>query len=133
MLFPSSWCFPGVIGITSTKPTAWYVTHFVAYFSGCAALGHIYFLLDLILDLHHEQPKTIFLKIHLTTMSRWLVSSGRESERQQHWFWVDTSSHLEGWDVIYNIIFCYIANILLHNRNLFGYIINLYSLQFDVT
>ena len=24
--------------------------------------------------------------------------------------------------VLYNIIFCYIANILLHNRNLFGYI-----------
>ena len=32
------------------------------------------------------------------------------------------SRHLEGWDVLYNIIFCYIANILLHNRNLFGYI-----------
>ena len=29
---------------------------------------------------------------------------------------------LEGWDVQYNIIFCYIANILLHNRNLFSYI-----------
>ena len=32
------------------------------------------------------------------------------------------SLHLEGWDVLYNIIFCYIANILLHNRNLLGYI-----------
>ena len=30
--------------------------------------------------------------------------------------------HLEGWDVLYNIIFCYIANILLHNRNIVGYI-----------
>ena len=30
--------------------------------------------------------------------------------------------HLEGWDVRYNIIFCYITNILLHNKNLFGYI-----------
>ena len=30
--------------------------------------------------------------------------------------------HLEGWDVLYNINFCYIANILLHNRNLFVYI-----------
>ena len=30
--------------------------------------------------------------------------------------------HLEGWDVLYNIIFCYIENILLHNRNLFVYI-----------
>ena len=30
--------------------------------------------------------------------------------------------HLEGWDVLYNTIFCYIANILLHNRNLFGYV-----------
>ena len=26
--------------------------------------------------------------------------------------------HLEGWDVLYNIIFCYIANILLHYTNL---------------
>ena len=30
--------------------------------------------------------------------------------------------HLEGWDVLYNILFCHIANILLHNRNIFGYI-----------
>ena len=33
-----------------------------------------------------------------------------------------TAGHLEGWDVLYNIIFCYIANILLYNRNLFEYI-----------
>ena len=32
-----------------------------------------------------------------------------------------TGCHLEGWDVLYNIIFCYIANFLLHNRNFFGY------------
>ena len=31
--------------------------------------------------------------------------------------------HLEGWDVLYNIIFINIANMLLHNRNLFGYIV----------
>ena len=39
ILYPSQWCNPGVIGVTSTKPTAWYVTHhdFRAYF--CAALG----------------------------------------------------------------------------------------------
>ena len=30
--------------------------------------------------------------------------------------------HLEGWDVLYNIMFCYIPSILLHNRNLFSYI-----------
>ena len=30
--------------------------------------------------------------------------------------------HLEGWDVLYNILFCYIAKFLLHNRNLFVYI-----------
>ena len=30
--------------------------------------------------------------------------------------------HLEGWDVLYIIIVCYIANILPSNRNLFGYI-----------
>ena len=35
--------------------------------------------------------------------------------------------HLEGWDVLYNNIFLHIANISLHNSNLF-----LYSLQFDV-
>ena len=34
--------------------------------------------------------------------------------RVKHW-------HLEGWDVLYNIIFCYVANILLHNKNRFGY------------
>ena len=34
-----------------------------------------------------------------------------------------STEHLEGWDVLYyNILFCYIANILLHNRNLFVYI-----------
>ena len=27
-----------------------------------------------------------------------------------------------GWDVLYNILFCYIAKFLLHNRNLFVYI-----------
>ena len=37
ILFPSPSCNPGVIGVTSTKPTAWYVTHFRAYF--CAALA----------------------------------------------------------------------------------------------
>ena len=30
--------------------------------------------------------------------------------------------HLEGWDVLYNILFCYIEKFLLHNRNLFVYI-----------
>ena len=30
--------------------------------------------------------------------------------------------HLEGWDVLYNILFCYIAKFLLHNRNFFVYI-----------
>ena len=30
--------------------------------------------------------------------------------------------NLEGWDVLYNILFSYIANILQHNRNLFIYI-----------
>ena len=29
--------------------------------------------------------------------------------------------HLEGWDVLYKIFFCYISHILLHNRNLFVY------------
>ena len=32
------------------------------------------------------------------------------------------AAHLEGWDVLYSIISCYVANILLHNRNIFGYI-----------
>ena len=36
--------------------------------------------------------------------------------------WIHRCEHLEGWDVLYKIIFCYIANLLLHNRNLFGYI-----------
>ena len=42
--------------------------------------------------------------------------------------------HLEGWDVLYNIIFCYIASILLHNRNLFFYIafnLMLYSICYN--
>ena len=48
--------------------------------------------------------------------------------RVKHW-------HLEGWDVLYNIIFCYVANILLHNRNLFGYIafnLMLYSICYNI-
>ena len=35
-LCPSPLCKSDIIGVTSTKPTAWYVTHFGAYF--CAAL-----------------------------------------------------------------------------------------------
>ena len=35
-LCPSPQCKSGVIGVTSTKPTAWYVTHIGAYF--CVAL-----------------------------------------------------------------------------------------------
>ena len=31
--------------------------------------------------------------------------------------------HLEGWDVQYNIIFCYLANTLLHKCNLCFYIV----------
>ena len=36
---------------------------------------------------------------------------------------MDADAHLEGWDVLYNmIIFFFLANILLHNRNLFVYV-----------
>ena len=41
---------------------------------------------------------------------------------QSYALYMTYSDHLEGWDVLYNIIFCCMANILLHNRNLLVYI-----------